>query len=455
MMRVLILFLLLAGGAAAADREPPLEQFASGYRLVTGGEAAIYRLPLPAPVYRTVVRRDLGDIRVFNAAGERVPHAVRRPDAVERRTEANVELPLFPVGGDMENAGQGSAVDVMVADDGSIIRLVPRQGAVVAETAAVPAYIIDMSRLDRTVDELEFDLAGGEGAYIRRIALEYSNDLNSWHSLVGDATLARLDYGGRSLHKNTVKLPNRRSKYLRIHWLDDAGGLQIKRVRATLNTVHSSRDRSWSEVDGSVSSGNENTYDFDTRGVFPVDRANVVLPEDNTLIEAVLRSRPDPGVPWRTRYSGLFYALRVKGSQLESGPVSLEPRPDRYWQLQVKTRDGLGARPPKLRFAWVPNDLYFLARGEGPYTLAFGNGRIGPPGRPIEALMNVLGDDQAAALTGVAQTGKAVSLMGKRALKPELSIPWERILLWGVLVVGVVVIAVMAMRQFRQLNAGE
>jgi hypothetical protein len=324
----------------------------------------------------------------------------------------------------------------------------------VAEDADIPGYIIDMSGLDRGVDELEFDLTGGEGAYFRRVSLEYSNDLNNWNALVDDAVLAQLVYGGRSLHKDTVKLPNRKVDYLRLRWRDDAGGLQIRRVRATLNSVDSRQDRSWTEVDGTISPDNDDVFDFDTRGVFPVDRVNLLLPEDNTLIEAVLSSRRDPGAPWRTRYRGLFYALRVNGNHLESGPVSIDPLPDRYWRLQVKTRDGLGARAPKLQFAWIPNDLYFLARGEGPFTLAFGNGQVGPPGRPIEALMNVLGDDRAAALTGEAQPGEAVNLMGERALAPELSIPWERILLWGVLVAGVFVVGVMAVRQFRQLNAG-
>lgn len=446
---------LLITGAAMAGDEPPLEHFAEGYRLEIDGSAAIYRLPLPVEAYRTVVRRDLGDIRVFNSDGERVPHAVRRPQTAEERKTVAVELPFFPISSEVDDLGSSGELDVMVADDGTIVRITSKDGAMVAENAVVHDYIIDLSGLNRGVDELEFELAGTDNSYIRSASLQHSDDLNTWRSLVDNATLARLDYGGHSLDSHTIKLPNRRLDYLRFHWLEDPGGLQIRRVRARLNSVPGSVDRTWSEVDGRRSEENKEAFLFDTKGLFPVDRVNIVLPEDNTLIEAALSSRMDEKSDWRRRYTGLFYNLQVNGNRLQSGSVNVPSSADRYWRLQVKTRGGMGSRIPKLQFAWIPNHLYFLARGAGPFTLAFGNGQVGAPGRPIDALMNVLGEEKASGLVGEAKLAEAVSLMGERARAHELVIPWQRILLWTVLIAGVLVIGTMAWRLLRQLNNGE
>lgn len=62
----LLFFTSMAVAAIAIADEPGIEQFAKGYELKTDGSAAIYKLNLPESIYQTTVRKDLGDIRVFN-----------------------------------------------------------------------------------------------------------------------------------------------------------------------------------------------------------------------------------------------------------------------------------------------------------------------------------------------------------------------------------------------------
>jgi hypothetical protein len=46
---------------------------------------------------------------------------------------------------------------------------------------------------------------------------------------------------------------------------------------------------------------------------------------------------------------------------------------DQLWRLEaVSDLTGLGAAVPVLRLGYTPHQLYFLARGEGPFVLAFG-----------------------------------------------------------------------------------
>jgi hypothetical protein len=56
---------------------------------------------------------------------------------------------------------------------------------------------------------------------------------------------------------------------------------------------------------------------------------------------------------------------------------------------------------------------------------------------------------------GQAILGDELILMGEDALQPKLVIPWQRILLWTVLVRGVLILGVMAMRLFKQINVTE
>jgi len=175
------------------------------------------------------------------------------------------------------------------------------------------------------------------------------------------------------------------------------------------------------------------------------------LPEENTLIEAEINSRNNEKSEWHRRYTGLIYNLKVKENSIESGEINIRPTTDQFWQLEVKTQDGLGDELPTLEFAWTANELYFLARGQGPFTLAYGNGQIDPPGKPIDVLMNVLTKDQEKNLVGEAELGTEINLMGDDALKSELVIPWRRILLWGVLIFGVLILGVMVFRLYKQM----
>jgi hypothetical protein len=455
MKSILYLLIFFVAFTVAATDEPALEDFATGYQLITNTDAAIYRLLLPENIYKTAVRSDLGDIRIFNQDNQRVPHAIRRTEMIQTGDAIRINLPLFPVHSGVQNDNNNENLDVTIADDGTIIQIKEIGNELIAENIDINNYVIDLSGIKQNIDELEFDLAGMKSGYVKHASLQYSNDLNNWSTLISNITLTELEYGNHVLRSNKIKLPNKKVKYLRFVWLDQNINIQIRAVHGTLNPVRTERERQWSVVTGKASEEEKQIYNFDTGGWFPVDRINIVLPEDNTLVEAELKSRKDLETGWRTRHSGLFYNLNVKGNHLVGGPISLSLTTDRYWQLEVKTEGGLGQKLPQLKFAWAPDDLYFLARGQEPFKLAFGNSQASAPGRPIDALMNVLGEDQESDFISDAILGNELILMGEEALQPKLVIQWQRILLWAVLVTGVLILGVMAMRLFKQINATE
>ena len=70
--------MLWATLASATER---MEQFGYAVPITLAPGDALYALRLPASVYRHTARANLADLRVYNAAGEAVAHAVQRPKA--------------------------------------------------------------------------------------------------------------------------------------------------------------------------------------------------------------------------------------------------------------------------------------------------------------------------------------------------------------------------------------
>ena len=448
-----LFFTSMAIKTAAIADEPEVGQFAKGIELKTDGSAAIYKLKLPESVYQTTVRSDLGDIRVFNQEKRRVPHAIRRPATSQEKGMIHLDLAFFPLyRSDNSQNNREPEPEIVVADDGTLIKIQTNEYSSLAENVDIKRYIIDASNVKQSIGELEFELTGiDKNGFIKRAKLQYSDNLNHWFPLVDNFSIAKLDYGIHTLHKNRIKLPKKKFKYLRFVWKDKSDGLQIKNISARVNTVWSNDYRQKLSVIGQLADKEKQIYQFDFGGQFPLDRINIILPEENTLIEAEIKSRNNEESEWRRRYTGLVYSLQVKDNSIESGEIDVASTTDQYWQLEVKTQDGLGDKLPRLEFAWAPDELYFLARGQAPFILAYGNGQIDPPGKPIDVLMNVLTEDQERNLVGEAGLGEEISLMGDEALKAELVIPWRRVLLWGVLISGVLILGVMVMRLYKQM----
>ena len=80
------------GSGLALATTATLQDFAYGLRVEAAGTGPIWELTLPEAVYRGVTRADLGDLRVFNAAGVVVPHALRLPEAIAREAPPAVSL---------------------------------------------------------------------------------------------------------------------------------------------------------------------------------------------------------------------------------------------------------------------------------------------------------------------------------------------------------------------------
>ena len=164
-------------------------------------------------------------------------------------------------------------------------------------------------------------------------------------------------------------------------------------------------------------------------------------------VQATVLSRPTESEPWRTAHTGLFYDLSLQGRRLLNDPVVCAPTTDRYWQVRLHADRGGAAAAGRLglEVGWQPDQVIFVGRGPGPYTLAFASRRLDPRSSHGDGLLlGALDATRSTALIRPIEPGPIRVLGGEAALRPVLVASWTTLVLWAVLIAGVALLGLMA-----------
>jgi hypothetical protein len=427
--------ILLAPLAAQALPLSP-QDFASGVPITTTEDAAAYRFALPIAVYQNTYRDDIGDMRLFNAEGNAVPSSLLRPTAQSPIHKAAQALPLFPL-------HQGSpvlidGVRVTIDSPGSAVKLQTQHGAPVE--GSVKHYILDGRVLESAISGLRLQWPETAAEYSGRVRVEASDDLGSWRTVVAAAPIANLHADGQALIENRVALQPATAKFWRISWLGPPPTFELTSILAEPADGPVEPVRAVLEVLGVPDPADAAGYVFDLGAHAPVTRVSVLLPEPNTVISMELSSRRTPRDPWRPVTRAGFYRLKTPDGEQQNAPLEVATDVDRYWHAHITGSDNLPHKPLRLRVEWVPNEVTFLARGQGPYLLAYGNATVARADTDLSQIPSTL--EIAPATVGSPQVlGGSSRLVAKPA-----PFPWVRAVLWSVLFVAVVLLSWMAHR---------
>ena len=458
MMRgALILGLTLISAAHGAERA---EEFAHRAPLVFAPGQAIYQVELPLAVHQGARRADLGDLRVFNGAGEVVPHALRAVTS-DPREEPSFEVKVFPY------RASPRAAELAVMPDARI-ELRPG-GAVVIDVrgglAATPgderatAYFFDAGATDKPLKALKLDWEPAAGGFSGRVDLHASDDLRHWRALTTAAAILDLQMDGQRLELSRIEFPATRLRYLRMTW--PAGqampAVRSASVEPAMAQAQTMRRSTVHEVQRSEKEGE---YLVDLGAPLRVQKVQIDLPQQNTVSAIELLARARPADPWQHIDRSTYYRLLHGGQEWRNPERTVSAPSARYWQLKVDSRGGgLGSGTPKLRVTWEPRLLVFVARGEGPFLLAFGHAKYAPADFRIESLIPGLSESKPVAVAEAtlgpidASSGAETSRGSADALYESLTgEQGRRWLLWTVLIVGVAVLAIMAWRMAKGLG---
>ena len=453
-MRAVVLLALAA--ALPLHAAESRDAFGYGASIRVEGNAAIYGVTLPPAVYAGAARSDLGDLRVFNAAGEPVPFAFvpRAADAVAK--PGGTALPLFPLRAPGGTGVEGLDVRVQRAADGTIVSIAAREGGT-ADRERLAGYLIDASGFKEPVHALELALAGTDDL-VARIKVEASDDLAAWRTLAADAPVVRLSADGQRLSATRVSVQPQRARYLRVSWPAKGPAVELTGVQAESAPTVIEPKRLWVGASGVAAKDRAHAYDFDAGGRFPVERMRIVLPEPNTVAYVTVLARAKPDAEWRAIRSAVAYRFLESGREITSADIVLSVADARYWQLRFDPRGAtLGGGAPQIELGWTAQEIAFAARGSAPFLLAWGNAEAQPASLPIETLVpgyrrdpgDKPGNGALVAITP-ATLGEPQPIAGASALRPRTD--WNRVALWTSLVAAVVLLGWMAWRLARKVS---
>jgi hypothetical protein len=445
MIRLVFLFLSIlniawAARAQAAELSP--EDFAYGMTITTPAPATAYRVAIPLEVYKKAVHEDLRDLRVFNAQGEVVPYELMPPPATPVEQPPGVSLPLFPLHGNSRVTFDGMHVTIQ-----SLGTAVNVEAAGPASTPnVITGYILDARTLSFPLSVLRLQWQENAPEFSGTIRVDSSDDLESWQPARGDAQVVNLLNGNAQLLRGSVDIATpTKAKFWRLTWVGLTAPFEISSVTAYPTEVRRA-ERSSLTVTGTPVGDKHQEFSFDLGARLPVNQINIELPESNSVSKIQLLSRARPSDPWRPITPGDFYRIRSESSERFNESIAIATNSDRYWLARPEQPDASPGGAPKLEATWATEDVVFLARGSGPFTLAYGNGGAGAETATLNSL-----------LSGVtvlrAGLEESHSLGGEgRLAAPARAVPWKMTILWVVLAIGVLLLAWMSYRLSRELG---
>ena len=427
---------LLAATSTLVTGTSPRD-FAYRMQVVGTGDAAAYRVTLPLAVYQKIVHPDLADLRVFNGNGEQVPFALERP-AAGAVANAATALSVFPLKDD-----SGATLDAIR------VTIESGKGAINVQTSGhnpptgrINSYLVDgRALLDTPVSALRLEWPQDAADFAGRVKVEASDSLSDWRIVTGAAPIANLHSNAERLVEQWVEFSPTKARFWRLSWSGATAPFVLTSVlgepaKQNVEARHTSLN-----VAATPAKTAPGEFEYDLGATVPVDRANLELPDINTVVDVELLSRERSQDAWHlVRRSG-FYRLKSDGEELRNGPVSVAPTSDRYWLLRTDPkRGGLGAAAPHLVVEWVPHEVVFVARGVGPFSLAYGS----TAAEAAAVSLAVLPTNVAIA---AASLSSPESAGGDSLLQPPAApFPWKTPLLWSVLIAGAGLLAWMAYR---------
>lgn len=468
--------LVLGCWATLATAQQPVSDTAADYShampVTVSGKNAVVQLRLPQAVYLNARSADLDDLRVFNASGKALPFALMQPAAQSQASRRELPVTVFPV---TNATGQASAVkndfEIKTSADGAVTSITTRHGAQPnrgAEGARLSALVFDMGKADGArpaFDALAFTLPEEISNYHAQVELEVSDDLRGWETL-GNASLSWLANDARqSLISNRMEFAPRAFRYARLTWREGTP-IQFARIVAEAPTHTELPPALENIVVQPVAGKFAGDLVYNAAPAIPVRRLNLQFSaQQNVVLPALLGEYVElPAVKgtattrwdFRPRLQATFFQITQDGKQRTSGDVIVDEVHQSRWVLRPRSAT---SDQPALKLSWTPATLVFMATGPGPYSMRFGRANARParldvaqvaPGFSAAELQSV---EQAVA--GQLTAGSVQPAAASDAEAASGAARTRMLLLWGVLLLGVGVLAFMAWRLIGQMKNGD
>ncbi|MES1190910.1 MAG: DUF3999 family protein [Steroidobacter sp.] len=418
--------------AAKPVAEPGLHDFAEGIELITHSSQPLQELTLPDRVYATMTQWNAADIRIFNANGQSVPYALC-PAMTNDDITQHAMVPVYGLDASSTSI-KGNNITLRTSD-GTQLNV---HGDDTTRFRSNASYVLDLSKIDHAVTSIKLDWSTPSGDSETALQVFSSNDLSHWQLISNTKLLRAISADHATLEQSGISLPAARYQYLRI---EPSGALTIHHAQAEYQIAATPAQPVWYSAGAPYGTDDIHELRYENSHRAPVSFLRITPHVENSSLHVTVQSRDREDHAWQTQWSGEVFDVSDGNQHRHNDIIHVPATYALEWRLLFAENSEPPASAPSFELGYLPMQLRFLAQGQGPYMLAFGNAGVSTSkAQQCDSLLSGISEQEKRKLTGAPAIGELHILAGSNALKLRHAIPARTLILWGILLVGVVII---------------
>ncbi len=356
--------------------------FQYNIQLSPQNKSSLFKFPLPKHVYLNSNRHNLHDVLIFNSIGEIVPMEIEDIPPMEIIEQKSYSIPFFKT---FDAIQEASDINLSVTTSNNQnpqnnvnVRIKNPSEIATEQTIYIDTQKIDNLnvKLNKLVLDWQFKIPGN---YIFNVSVDDSSNLINWH-YNSRSKLIDFNTGDTTIVENTVILSPTNHRFLRLIINADQTTPHVNAIRGEVSRTTKVTQQRWHTVKLTPSFDNKHDYTFDLSGNFIINALRITPKENNDLYTASIYSRNTNKNHWHYITKDDIYTITNEKNRVSNHEISFYNNSNPHWMVRFdqlfntnksslnKSDDTL----PLVEFSWRPHEVIFLAKGKGPYTLAYG-----------------------------------------------------------------------------------
>ena len=449
---------------------------------IGSGKQSLRQFELPYEVLQGLQRQDYGDMRIFNSQNQNLPFTVKviKPHLQQHNSEYALEFFTLP-----KNPYRYSRLKIEIDKYNSRWHF---SSTTSTNNNKRDFVIIKNPYTDKNLYKLKLHWVKINTAFNLKLKLEQSDDLEHWRTIKRNATLYDLKHFSTALVKDTISLSLKsKAKYLRLSFKNNHHFLHsITAIKGFYHHQSQPIHENWKTL--ALKPGElAHEWLFDTESVAPIAKIAFDIPQAGLFYQGSLFSRSKySSVEYRSRHKSQLkqeikkilhhpvkkrtekaydfwryrqgftqYRLVTESGEINSLEFSVAAIKDNQWRILLKQPlTLLLEQVPKIEIAWYPVMVTFLAQGDAPYRILFGNETMKPL---VNSQLPELLDNDVIEVVTVGKVSVIERVMSIDSSSQRFSnwfgrLNWKTGLLWLLLCFGVLLMAVMAYKLYSAMN---
>ena len=453
-LSAILLTTLLIGHEVNAQT---VNEFSTRATVAVPTGTAIARVALPAPSIAALRDANGGDMRMFNAAGLSLPHAVidtsrQAPATQDVAGERIAALPIYTASIGTGTAANAPALRIIEGPNRRVIEVgAATTGAEQKRDAtAVRGLLFDTRNLKNELRAVELE-GTLPPSLIVKVTLDVSTDLKSWRPVASQSPV--FDFGSEGPSNRRVDLPvgqTLEGQYLRLTW-SDVPSLAVTALR-TVGVMNTSRTEPVVIELGAPQNTAEGYAEWTITPGLRASAIRLQTSTANALMPVRVLTRSRSGDPWRTVANTVVYRLASSATAQTINPsVPLSSPLESLVRVEALRGYNLTGVPITLALEYAPLNVLFIATGDGPFTIATGNANAQSTAVPVTTLIPNYQNGSEFALPVLTATVSVSQPPAKLSAAAEIFgvATQKSFLLWGVLGLAVIVLGGLAVSLLR------